>query len=97
MQAAAAAYHELASWNPHVAAYVVPNAFNRRVLMTLNLRECFHLCELRSQPNAHFSIRRIALRMADLIREVHPMLAGFMRLPEGADWRKIEEEHFFQV
>jgi len=97
MQAAVAAYHELASWNPHVAAYVVPNAFNRRVLMTLNLRECFHLCELRSQPNAHFSIRRIALRMADLIREVHPMLAGFMRLPEGADWRKIEEEHFFQV
>lgn len=86
-------HHGIRTW----PAYVVPNAFNRRVLMTLNLRECFHLCELRSQPNAHFSIRRIALRMADLIREVHPMLAGFMRLPEGSDWRKIEEEHFFQV
>jgi thymidylate synthase ThyX len=97
MQAASIAYEELASWNPHVAAYVVPNAFNRRVLISLNLRECYHLCELRSQPNAHFSIRRIALRMAELIQEVHPTLAGFMRLPESADWRKIEQEHFSEV
>lgn len=97
MQAAADTYQKLADWNPHVAAYVVPNAFNRRVLMTLNLRQCFHLCELRSQPNAHFSVQRIALRMAELIREVHPMLADFMRLPEGGDWRKIEKEHFHQV
>jgi thymidylate synthase ThyX len=97
MQTAAVAYQELASWNPHVAAYVIPNAFNRRVLMSLNLRECYHLCELRSQPNAHFSIRRIALRMAELVREVHPSLAGFMRLPGSADWREIEQEHFAQV
>lgn len=97
MQEARNVYQELASWNPHVAVYVIPNAFNRRVLMSLNLRECFHLCELRSQPNAHFSIRRIALRMAELVREVHPNLARFMRLPESADWREIEQEHFSQV
>jgi thymidylate synthase ThyX len=97
MQAAASSYQELTAWNPHVAAYVVPNAFNRRVLMSLNLRECYHLCELRSQPNAHFSIRRIALQMADLIREVHPTLASFMRIPEDADWREIEREHFAQT
>ncbi len=96
MQAAAEAYQELAAWDPHVAAYVVPNAFNRRVLMTLNLRECYHLCELRSQPSAHFSIRRLALRMAELVREVHPTLAGFMRLPDE-DWRKIEKDDFLQV
>ena len=96
MREAAETYQKLAAWNPHVAAYVVPNAFNRRVLMTLNLRECYHLCELRSQSNAHFSIRRIALRMAELVKEVHPTLAGFMRLPND-DWREIEREHFFQV
>jgi thymidylate synthase ThyX len=96
MHEAVEAYQELAAWNPHVAAYVVPNAFNRRVLMTLNLRECYHLCELRSQPNAHFSIRRIALRMAELVKEVHPTLAGFMRLPDD-DWRQIEKDHFFQI
>jgi thymidylate synthase ThyX len=97
MEAAEATYRSLAAWNPDVAAYVVPNAFRRRLLISLNLREAYHFCELRSAANAHFSIRRIALRMAELIREVHPGLAAFMRLPAGADWRKIEEENFAEV
>ena len=97
MDAAEDDYRSIAAWNPQVAAYVVPNGFNRRVLMTLNLREVFHLCELRSQPNAHFSMRRLALRMAEMIREVHPALAAYLRLPEGANWREVEEEHFTQV
>jgi thymidylate synthase ThyX len=97
MQAAQEAHRQLASWNPHVAAYLVPNGFNRRILMTLNLREAFHLCELRSAPNAHFSMRRLALQMAEQIREVHPLLAGFMRLPEDVDWRMIERENFTRV
>jgi thymidylate synthase ThyX len=97
MDAAGEAYRKLEDWNPEVAAYLVPNGYNRRVLMTLNLREAFHLCELRSAPNAHFSMRRLALQMAEQIREVHPLLAGFMRLPEGADWRAIERENFTQL
>ena len=96
METAAAAYRTLAVWNPDAAAYLVPNGFNRRVLMTLNLREAYHFCELRSAANAHFSIRRIALRMAELIRQVHPALASFMRLPDSEDWRKVEAEHFGQ-
>ncbi|MEW6567065.1 MAG: FAD-dependent thymidylate synthase [Chloroflexota bacterium] len=97
MDAARRAYHELAGWNPDVASYVVPNAFNRRVLLTLNLREAYHFCELRSAANAHFSMRRIALQLAEEIRRVHPLLAGYMRLPEDADWRAVEAEHFTQV
>ncbi len=97
MQTAAEAYEALAAWNPEVASYVVPNGFNRRALFTMNLREAFHFCELRSAPNAHFSVRRLALRMAEMIREVHPTLAAYMRLPEGADWRAVEAEHFSQV
>jgi thymidylate synthase ThyX len=97
MEVAFKAYQEMGGWNPHVAAYLVPNAFNRRLVMTLNLREVYHLCELRSQSNAHFSIRRLALLMVDQVRQVHPMLAAFLRLPEGVHWRGIEEEHFSQV
>ena len=97
MEQAAVAYRTLAKWNPAVAAYVVPNGFNRRVLMTLNLREAYHFCELRSGPNAHFSMRRVALRVAEAIQEVHPLLARSMRLPEGADWRTIEAESFAQT
>jgi thymidylate synthase ThyX len=90
-------YDELAAWNPAVAAYVVPNGYKRRVLMTLNLREAYHFCELRSASNAHFSVRRIALRTAEELRKVHPLLAQFMRLPEGETWRSVEEEHFSET
>ena len=97
MKHAAEAYKQLVDWNPHVASYLVPNGFNRRVLMTLNLREVYHFCELRAEKNAHFSIRRIALRMVELIREVHPLLSAYLRLPQDAGWREIESAHFNQV
>lgn len=96
MQAAAEGYRTLAAWNPEAAAYVVPNAFNRRVLLTLNLREAFQLCELRAAANAHVSIRRLALQMAERIREVHPLLSQFLRLPEES-WQALEAEAFAQV
>jgi thymidylate synthase ThyX len=91
------AYSEIAAWNPQVASYLVPNAFNRRVLCTLNLREVFHLCELRSQPNAHFAMRRMAFQMAEKVGEIHPTLTAFLRLPEGETWRDVEKQHFSQV
>jgi thymidylate synthase ThyX len=91
------AFERLDSWNPAVAAYVVPNAFNRRVAMTLNLREVYHLCELRSAPNAHFAMRRLALRMAEAVRQVHPLLASPLKLPSEVDGQAIELEGFSQV
>jgi thymidylate synthase ThyX len=97
MAMAAQAYDELATWNPDVASYLVPNAFLRRVAVTMNLREAFHFCELRSAPNAHFSIRRIALRMAEVLQQAVPGLGNYLRLPIDASWHKIEEEHFTQV
>lgn len=93
MQAAAEAFEELAAWNPHVAAYLVPNGYNRRVLFEMNLREAFAFCQLRSAANAHFSMRRVARRVADEIRRVHPLLAGYLRLPE--ETRRESEEDFF--
>jgi len=79
------------------AAYVFPNAFNRRVLITLNLREAFHFCRLRSAPHAHFSIRRIAIRMFELIREVYPAFAHFMRCPDAPSSDHLTREFFAQT
>jgi thymidylate synthase ThyX len=90
-------YRSMEPWSRDVAAYLVPNGFNRRVLLTLNLREAYHLCELRSAANAHFSIRVMALHMAGLIHKVHPGLAKGMRLPAGADWQEIANANFTQV
>jgi hypothetical protein len=92
MNAALAAYEKLADYDPNVAQYVVPNGFHRRVLCQFNLREAFAFCELRSSPNAHFSIRRIAERVSQHLRRVHPLLSQYMRLPaETAD--QVEERH----
>jgi thymidylate synthase ThyX len=93
MQAAAQAFVKLYQWNPQVASYVVPNGYNRRILFSLNLREAFAFCQLRSATNAHFSMRRVAQRVAEEIRRVHPILAKYMRLPQES-WQQIESDHF---
>jgi thymidylate synthase ThyX len=92
MDAAADLYERLASWNPAVAAYIVPNGFNRRVLFTMNLREAFAFCQLRSAANAHFSMRRLARRVAEEIRRVHPLLGAYIRVPVGETWQQVERE-----
>ncbi|MEZ0394839.1 MAG: FAD-dependent thymidylate synthase [Anaerolineales bacterium] len=91
MEAAAEAYEKLAGWNPHAAAYLVPNGFHRRVLFTMNLREAFAFCRLRAAANAHFSMRRLAQRVGEEIRRVHPLLEQYLRLPEET-WQEIEQE-----
>jgi len=82
MTDASQAYEAVAGWNPHVAAYVVPNGFYRRILLNMNLREAFHFCELRAGENAHFSIRCLALDLAEQIRGAYPLLGRYLRTPD---------------
>lgn len=92
MNKAAETYEKLASWNKAVASYVVPNGFNRRVLFTMNLREAFAFCQLRASANAHFSMRRVAQRVGEEIKRVHPLLGKYLRLPEES-WQEIEAKN----
>jgi thymidylate synthase ThyX len=87
-------YQTLASFNPEIASYVVPNGYNRRVLLTLNFRNLFHLVSLRSAPNAHFSMRRTAYRMAEIVKGCSPILGNFLRTSPGETWQEIEEQNF---
>jgi len=93
MDTAAAAFEKMCATQPEVAQYVVPNAYNRRVLAKFNLREAYAFCQLRSAPNAHFSIRRVAKRVYEAIRQVHPRLSTFMHVPEET-WQSVQENHF---
>jgi thymidylate synthase ThyX len=93
MDAAANLSVKMAAWNPEVAGYPVPNGFNRRVLFSMNLREAFAFCRLRSAPNAHFSMRRAAERIAGEIARVHPLLSKYMHLPDE-HWQDVESRHF---
>lgn len=75
MNAAAVLFDKLSAWNPHVAAYVVPNAYNRSVLCRANLRELFHFIKLRCAKNAHFSIQRVGWGMLEKVQPYFPFLS----------------------
>lgn len=94
LAAAAQAYRDIAVDLPHEAAYVVPNAYNRRVLLTMNLRELFHFAHLRGGPTGHFAYRRIALKAYEMAKEVYPAFAPFMHCEMYPSSREIEQEFF---
>ncbi len=80
------AFRRLSEVSPSLAQYVVTHAHRRRFLARMNLRECYHLFKLRTQPQAHFSIRgpvEAAMRQAV---ETHPALFKHLRLRKFPDW-----------
>jgi thymidylate synthase ThyX len=94
MEHAAAVFEKLYGFDPRVAQYIVPNGFNRRVMATFNLREAYAFCQLRAATNAHFSIRRIAQRVTEDIKRVHPLLANFISVPANETWQSVEKDYF---
>ncbi len=71
---------------PDVAAYAVPFAFRVRWRIKLNLREAYHLLELRSARQGHPGYRAIAQEMYRQISAVHPALAAGMRFVDLQDY-----------
>lgn len=94
MQQADQAYQKIAAHNPEVAAYVVPNAYNRHVLLQLNLRSADHFLALRSAQNAHFALRRLTQCMASQIRNALPLLGEYLRVNHEETWQGIESAFF---
>ncbi len=83
---AAAAVEAIAAELPEEAQYAVPLAFRVRWRVTLNLREVYHLAELRSAPQGHPTYRRIAQAIYAQVRAVHPALAEGMRFVDMQDY-----------
>jgi flavin-dependent thymidylate synthase len=69
---AAALHAEMAPLGP-AAAYGLLNAHRRRVLVTMNAREMYHVSRLREDAHAQWDIRAIAARLIALAREVMPL------------------------
>jgi thymidylate synthase ThyX len=95
METARQTYTILARDFPAQAAYVLTNAHNRRVLFTLNMRQTFHFCRLRGAPNAHFSIRRIAAQMLDILRDIYPALTSYL-IADCPPPAQIEQDYFWR-
>ena len=90
-------YSQLAQENPDLASYIVPNAFNRRVLIQSNLRSLDHLIALRAAPNAHFSVRRLAHRMAQEIFSVSDLAKYWVRDLTVESWQDVENQFFAET
>src|SRR5439155_816234 len=80
VEAAAAVHGRLEKEvGPALAQYVVPLAFHVRWYFRANLREIYHLCELRTTPQGHADYRWVAQEMFRRVAEVHPRLAAYAR------------------
>jgi thymidylate synthase ThyX len=81
MGRATEAYHAMESEGLIAdAPYVLPLAFRVRTLFTANLREWFHLIELRSSRQGHPSYRKMAILAANELERVYPTIAGHLRV-----------------
>ena len=72
MELAEQGFRNIAEFSPQVAQYLVTHAHYRRVLVQMNLRECYHLFKLRTSELAHFAIREPVLEAMKLAVDVHP-------------------------
>jgi len=97
MQQVKKAFRKLEKVNPDAAAYIIPNGFNRRVLLLMNLRSAYHFIHLRTSANAHFSMRRAALRVAETIQEQFPLFARHFMPKTDETWQGISSTYFSRL
>ena len=64
----------------------MPFAYKIRWYFTLNLREAYHLIELRTTPQGHTNYRKVCQLMFQKIKEVHPTLAAAMKFVDMNDY-----------
>ncbi|MFH1391155.1 MAG: FAD-dependent thymidylate synthase [Candidatus Diapherotrites archaeon] len=67
------------------AQYVVPFACKIRWSNYLNLRELYHLVELRSTIHGHPDYRRIVLKMLEEVKKVQPELVEYLKFVDYRD------------
>jgi thymidylate synthase ThyX len=88
---AAAAHTQLErELGPALAQYAVPMAFHVRWYFRVNLREVYHLCELRTTPQGHPDYRWVAQEMFRRVSEVHPRLARYARFVDLGPGDELE-------
>ena len=91
---AAGVFWKLHALSPVHAQYAVPFAYRVRWYVRMNLREAFHLIELRSTRQGHPDYRKVAQVMYGKIKEVHPLLADSMQFVDMNEYglERLEAE-----
>ncbi len=94
MQKAKVAFDEISKRFPEQAQYVVPFGYRIRWYFHLNLRELYHLLELRTMRQGHPDYRRMCQEMFRQVQAVHPFLMSFMKFIDMNDYEleRLEAE-----
>lgn len=71
---------------PRVAQYVVPYAYRYPVTATMNFRELAYFIELRSTPQAHEDLRKVAIDMYNEVSKVHPDLVQVIKFADSGKY-----------
>lgn len=76
VRAAFAAYADLVECGVPAedARYLLPNACETKIVVTMNIRELLHFFELRCCNRAQWEIREVACRMLELVRPTAPLI-----------------------
>jgi thymidylate synthase (FAD) len=85
-ESAFAAYRALvdAGTPPEDARYLLPNAMETKIVVTMNIRELLHFFELRACKRAQWEIREVALAMLELCEPTAP----YVFMDAGASCRR---------
>lgn len=77
-----------------VAQYLIPFAYKMRYSLKMNLREAFHLIELRSQKQGHPSYRKICHDMVDEMKSkaTHNMFVESMNFVDYSPYYELSRE-----
>ncbi len=70
----------------HLAQYALPYAYRYPVSAYMNLREATFFCELRSTPQAHPDLRKIAIDIYHEIQKANPSLAPLMKFVDQGEY-----------
>jgi thymidylate synthase ThyX len=70
---------------PRAADYLLPMAYRTRCLFKMDWAEAAYIIEQRTQPQGHFSYRRVAWGMYQALRERHPRLAAPIRATDPGE------------
>ena len=63
-------YEKLEASFPHLKEYSLLFGHNIRYSMTMNVRQAFHLIELRTAKQGHISYRKVCMKMHDQIKDI---------------------------
>ncbi len=82
-------YDKLKIEMPVQAQYIIPLGYKMSYYMKLNVREAFHLIELRTSRQGHPSYRKICIEMFHQMKEVYPLITKHMIYVDENDYEFV--------